>query len=268
MLAPCGGVMALRRDVYLKVGGEDEDFVVYYEDLDLGWRLWVMGYKVVMAPRAVSYHWHSAFYRTVPDARTRVLYERNALLSVIKNYDDDNLRRVLPAALFLMLKRAYLFSGVDPADYHIEPTAIGGQPAEKSLLYYVREGWHIARQRGLADLLHNVRAEVRRRCADPAYDRWLRRRRARLQGSYEEVPQQTVSPLLAAADVLALLPVMMEKRRFIQSRRRRPDAEIFPLFKLPLEVSYADREYESTQQELVRIFELDTLFQRDKQYER
>lgn len=267
VLAPCGGVMALRRDVYLEAGGEDEDFFVYYEDVDLGWRLWVLGYRVVMAPRAVSYHRHSAFYRTVPDARIRVLFERNTLLSVIKNYDDDNLRRVLPVALFLMLKRAYLFSSVDPADYCIGQTAAGSQPAAKSPFYYIREGWTIARQRGLNDLLGNIRAEVHRRRADPAYDRWLRRRRARRWGGCEEVPQQTASTLLAASDIVSLLPAVMARRHFIQSRRRRPDAEIFPLFKLPLEVSYADREYQSTQQELVRVFGLDALFQQGGQYE-
>ena len=240
VLAPCGGVMALRRKAYLEAGGEDEDFFVYYEDIDLGWRLWVLGHRVVMAPRAVSYHRHSAFYRTVPDARTRVLYERNALLAVIKNYDEANLRRVLPAALFLMLKRAYLFASLNPAEYHIEQRLVARQPAHKSLPYYFQEGWNIARRQGVSDLLENIRAEVSRRRADPAYDRWLRRRRARSRAGRQQVPQQAISPLLAASDVVSILPRVMEKRYLIQSRRRRPDADILPLFGRPLDVSYAD----------------------------
>ncbi|MFZ5917787.1 MAG: glycosyltransferase family 2 protein [Chloroflexota bacterium] len=260
VLAPCGGVMAVRRDAYLEAGGEDEDFFVYYEDIDLGWRLWVLGHRVVMAPRAVGYHRHSAFYRAVPEARTRLLYERNALLAVIKNYDQANLRRVLPAALFLMLKRAYLFSGVDAANYHIEPSPAAA-PAAKTPAHYLRAGWQMIRRQGPGALLHNVRAEARRRRADPTYDRWLRPRRARAHGGAEIVPQQTVSPLLAAADVVALLPRAMEKRRAVQAARRRPDADILPLFGRPLDVSYADPDYEATQRELVRLFGLDALFE-------
>jgi GT2 family glycosyltransferase len=225
LLFVCGRAMAVRRDIFLDTGGFDEDFSACYEDTDLCWRLWVLGHEVWFAPHAIVYHQHHGNCDTVADAKRRVLYERNALLSVVKNYEDESLRRVLPVALFLLLKRAYLLSGIDPTDYHVERPA-SPVPGE---------------------LVANVGAKVRQR-------------RTCSQGDTEEVPQQVASTLLAASDVVTMLPRIMEKRRFIQSRRRRPDAEILPLFKSLFEVSHDDPAYEATQKELVHIFGLDEHF--------
>ena len=37
-------------------GGFDADYFGYFEDVDMGWRLWVLGHKVIFAPAAVAYH--------------------------------------------------------------------------------------------------------------------------------------------------------------------------------------------------------------------
>jgi GT2 family glycosyltransferase len=99
ILFPCGGAMMIDRQVFLEVGGFDEKYFIYFEDVDLGWRLWVLGYKVVFAPEAVVYHHHHGTMRSVSDFRKRVLHKRNTLYSVIKNYHEDSLKRVLPAVL-------------------------------------------------------------------------------------------------------------------------------------------------------------------------
>jgi GT2 family glycosyltransferase len=96
----CGGAMMIERDVYLDVGGFDGDYFATYEDSDLGWRLWILGHRVVLAPAAVVYHRHHGTLSVVSEHRRDVLYRRNALVSAIKNYEEANLRRVLPAALF------------------------------------------------------------------------------------------------------------------------------------------------------------------------
>ncbi len=100
LLFPCGGAMMVDRQVFLEAGGFDEDFFIYYDDLDLGWRLWIMGFQVVFAPDAVVYHRHHGTMQAVADYRKQVLYWRNSLYTIIKNYDDENLARVLPAVLF------------------------------------------------------------------------------------------------------------------------------------------------------------------------
>lgn len=106
ILFACGGAMLVRRDVYRSVGGFDADYFMFFEDVDLGWRLWVMGHRVVFAPGAVTYHRHHGSAGKLPMDRRNLLYERNALFTIIKNYDQPNLDRILPAALMLAVHRA------------------------------------------------------------------------------------------------------------------------------------------------------------------
>jgi GT2 family glycosyltransferase len=103
ILFACGGAMAIARQIFLDVGGFDDDYFIYYEDLDLGWRLWILGYQVVFAPEAIVYHRHHGTMDSFSDFRKRVLYKRNALYTVLKNYSDENLGRVLPAVLLGMI---------------------------------------------------------------------------------------------------------------------------------------------------------------------
>jgi glycosyltransferase involved in cell wall biosynthesis len=46
--------------------------------------------------------------------REQYLLERNALFTIFKNYSDENLRRVLPAALMLAVRRGVVLGGADP----------------------------------------------------------------------------------------------------------------------------------------------------------
>ena len=120
-LVACGGAMAIRAGVFEDIGGFDEEFFAYYEDVDLGWRSWVLGHEVHYVPSAVCYHHHSSTSRRVPVERLRLLQIRNPLLACFKNYDEENLRRVLPAMLALAVRRAYLATGLGRApEYRIE----------------------------------------------------------------------------------------------------------------------------------------------------
>lgn len=117
VLFACGGAMAIRRETFLTSGGFDEDYFAFFEDIDLGWRLWVLGYRVLFVPGAVAYHRGHATGSKLPAHQLRVLYERNALATVIKNYDEANLARVLPAALLLAAERALVYGQVDRRSY-------------------------------------------------------------------------------------------------------------------------------------------------------
>ena len=101
-LFACGGAMIIDRQVFLDVGGFDEDYFIYFEDVDLGWRLWLQGHKVLFAPAAVVNHRHHGTMEKFPGYRKSLLYERNALCTVLKNYGDENVDRALSATLFAM----------------------------------------------------------------------------------------------------------------------------------------------------------------------
>lgn len=109
-LFACGGAMAVRREAFLAAGGFDEAYFAFFEDVDLGWRLWVLGHAVLYVPGAVAYHKGHATASRLPAHQLRVLYERNALYTIIKNYEWATLERVLPAALLLAAQRG-LMSG-------------------------------------------------------------------------------------------------------------------------------------------------------------
>ena len=104
LLFASGAAMLVERAVFLDVGGFDEEYFSYYEDVDLGWRLWLLGHRVGFCRSAVSYHRRNASIPSRPE--TVFLLERNALFSIVKNYDDDSLAAALPAALVLALRRA------------------------------------------------------------------------------------------------------------------------------------------------------------------
>jgi GT2 family glycosyltransferase len=56
----CGAALALKTDAVREVGGVDPRFFLYYEDVDLSWRLRLAGHRIVYVPDAVVAHEHSA----------------------------------------------------------------------------------------------------------------------------------------------------------------------------------------------------------------
>lgn len=103
-----GGAMLVDRSTFLAAGGFDEDYFAYFEDVDLGWRLWVLGERCVHAPAARAFHREHASEHLLAPGRRMALLERNALLSVYKNYEEERGRRVFTCALALVAERARL----------------------------------------------------------------------------------------------------------------------------------------------------------------
>ena len=51
-----GASMIIRKEIFEQLHGFDENFFVSFEDVDLGWRTWINGYKVVVNPKSIVYH--------------------------------------------------------------------------------------------------------------------------------------------------------------------------------------------------------------------
>lgn len=60
IFAPCAAAAMYRRQALLEVGGFDEDYFCYVEDVDLGFRLRLQGYRALYVADAVVYHVGSA----------------------------------------------------------------------------------------------------------------------------------------------------------------------------------------------------------------
>ena len=119
VLFPCGGAMLVDRKVFLDLGGFDPDYFALFEDVDLGWRLWLAGHRVVMASDSMVRHRGHATLETKAPEKTRYLIHRNALLTIFKNYEEENFRKIVPLALILAMKRAVHFSGVRKESFYL-----------------------------------------------------------------------------------------------------------------------------------------------------
>jgi len=96
VLFASAGAALFRRSAFWAAGGFDERFFMYHEDVDLCWRLWLAGFKVVTAPRASALHHFGGSTREAKGLDWRELIgERNNIRALIKNYEPGNLRRAL-----------------------------------------------------------------------------------------------------------------------------------------------------------------------------
>jgi GT2 family glycosyltransferase/glycosyltransferase involved in cell wall biosynthesis len=122
VLFATGSAMFVRAEVFAEVGGFDESFFMFYEDVDLGWRLNLRGWRVRYEPSSIAYHRHHASMSTVDgkdQARELFLLERNALASLYKNLSDQTLATVLPAAMALSVRRATARGNIDATQLEI-----------------------------------------------------------------------------------------------------------------------------------------------------
>lgn len=101
-----GAAMFIKAAVFEQLGGFDDNFFMFYDDVDLGWRLNLLGYRFRYQPKSLAFHKHHASMNKFGNFREEYLLERNALFSLYKNLDDESLARVLPGALLLATRRA------------------------------------------------------------------------------------------------------------------------------------------------------------------
>ncbi len=101
MFASAGAAL-FDRERYLEAGGFDERFFMYHEDVDLCWRFWLRGYRVLTAPSGVVHHHFGATTRHARSLQWRErLGERNSIRSLLKNYEAPNVRKALRGLLLL-----------------------------------------------------------------------------------------------------------------------------------------------------------------------
>ena len=114
-----GSAMFVRRAVFDALGGFDERFFMFFEDVDFGWRLNLRGWRFVFEPESIAFHKHHASMTEFGAFKEQYLLERNALFALYKNLEADNLAEALPAALALTVRRAIAKGKLDSAAFDI-----------------------------------------------------------------------------------------------------------------------------------------------------
>ena len=61
-----GAAFLIRRSLWESLGGLDPLFFIYFEETDLCWRSWKLGYSVKYEPKAIVYHFCGGTLKKVP----------------------------------------------------------------------------------------------------------------------------------------------------------------------------------------------------------
>ncbi|HSJ88503.1 MAG TPA: glycosyltransferase family 2 protein [Anaerolineales bacterium] len=84
IFSPCAAAAMYLRQAFLDVDGFDEDFFSYFEDVDLGFRLQLQGYRCLYVPQAVVHHIGSATFGERSDFAFYHSH-RNMIWTFVKN---------------------------------------------------------------------------------------------------------------------------------------------------------------------------------------
>jgi GT2 family glycosyltransferase/glycosyltransferase involved in cell wall biosynthesis len=114
-----GSGMFVKRSVFDELGGFDEDFFMFFEDVDFGWRLNLLGYEYWYEPESLVFHKHHQSMKNVGAYREEFLLERNALMCLYKNLGQQKLHEILPAAMLMSARRAVTRTAIDTTSFDL-----------------------------------------------------------------------------------------------------------------------------------------------------
>ena len=111
------GCALLVKEVLKNIGLFDKEYFMFAEDLDLCWRAQLVGYKVIVNRSSIIYHASGGSIsggvvktgRYSTNFRRIFLREKNTLRTLLKNYDDVHVFRILPLAVALLLLESFFW---------------------------------------------------------------------------------------------------------------------------------------------------------------
>ena len=95
-----GACFFIRKEVYRKLNGFDDDFFAHQEEIDLCWRAFNLGYKAKYTSKSVVYHVGGATLKESNPKKTFLNF-RNSLLMLTKNLPKNKLASIIFARLIL-----------------------------------------------------------------------------------------------------------------------------------------------------------------------
>jgi|SRR5579875_1053010 len=102
-----GNNLLARSDLLRRLGGFDESYFAYYEDVDLCARAWALGYETVFCPSMLVWHRRGSSSDRVPTKRA-FWAARNHLLTVAKHFPEPSWPRTVVAVALEDLADALL----------------------------------------------------------------------------------------------------------------------------------------------------------------
>lgn len=97
-----GAALFARKDIVAQAGLFDPDFLFYMEEIDLCWRVHLLGYTIFYVPDARIYHIGGVNLKRKDMFRMYLLH-RNSLIMMLKNYGWQALMLLFPIRLLIEL---------------------------------------------------------------------------------------------------------------------------------------------------------------------
>lgn len=109
IFAACGGAAMYRRELFEEIGLFDEAHFAYLEDIDLGYRANIYGYKNIFVPKAKVLHAGSATSGSKHNAFKVALSAQNSIYLIYKNMPALQVLLNLPFLLLGFLLKTLFF---------------------------------------------------------------------------------------------------------------------------------------------------------------
>jgi GT2 family glycosyltransferase len=113
VFAACGCSLLVRTEMFWRIGGFAPELLIYADETDISWRVWIAGGKVVTVPSARLHHRGAAVVNPEGNTKTvesrtsetkRFLANRNGILFLRKNSQHVLLLLLIPHLLLLMVE--------------------------------------------------------------------------------------------------------------------------------------------------------------------
>ncbi len=106
----CGAAVMYRREAYVAVGGFDESYFCYHEDVDLAFRLRLRGHRCLYLPHAAAYHVGSGITGGTASDFSIYHVHRNVVWTFVKNMPGRYFWFCLPRHFLMNLVSLLLFA--------------------------------------------------------------------------------------------------------------------------------------------------------------
>ena len=109
ILSARGASMMIKKKIFWELGGFDNEFFISFEDVDLGWRTWLLGYKVVVVPNSIVYHLGG---QTVKKVNQNIKFHgvKNTLVLCLVNFEPKFSRKAIASLIAGAFKQKFSHS--------------------------------------------------------------------------------------------------------------------------------------------------------------
>ena len=103
-----GAGVLFKPEVLAKSGLFDSEIFMYFDETDLCWRIWLSGYKVLFAPKSIVFHKSGSTASKLQQKTRTYYYTRNHMLTLLKNYDLENLFKAVSVSIIFEFRNMLL----------------------------------------------------------------------------------------------------------------------------------------------------------------